>query len=288
LRQLWPREPTRREAAVKINFAPGLHVAPGQAANASAYYRWTGRWSRLFVPAVISAAEVAPGCRVLDISTGTGEAALMALPAVGASGVVIGADIAPAMLVGARDRLKDPLFCPVAADGQALPFKSGTFDAVICQLGLQFFPDPARGLAEFHRVLRPGCCTAVCVISAPDRAPMWGVLADVLSRFVPEQRDLLHTSFALADANRLEHMLASGGFRDVRVERVQREDAIGSFDEYWDPIYAGMGSMPQVYVALPEIDRRAVREEVKSRLSPFESNGRLIMSVEMLIGTGRA
>jgi ubiquinone/menaquinone biosynthesis C-methylase UbiE len=58
------------------------------------------------------------------------------------------------MLVGARDRLKNPLFCPVAADGQALPFRSGSFDAVICQLGLQFFPNPARGLAEFHRVLR--------------------------------------------------------------------------------------------------------------------------------------
>ena len=54
----------------------------------------------------------------------------MALPAVGASGVVIGADVAPAMLVGARDRLKDRLFCPVAADGQVLPFKSGSFDAV--------------------------------------------------------------------------------------------------------------------------------------------------------------
>ena len=85
---------------MKINFAPGLHVAPGQTANASAYYRWTGRWSRLFVPAVISAAEVVPGCRELDISTGTGEAALIALPAVGVSGVVIGADIAPAMQKG--------------------------------------------------------------------------------------------------------------------------------------------------------------------------------------------
>lgn len=255
---------------MKINFAPGLHVAPGQAANVSAYYRWVGRWSRLLVPAVISAAEVAPGYRILDVSTGTGEAALMALPAVGGSGVVIGADIAPAMLVGARDRLKDPLFCPVAADGQALPFKSDTFDAVICQLGLQFFSDPTRGLAEFHRVLRPGCCAALCVISTPDRAPMWGVLADVLSRFVPEQRDLLYLVFALADANRLEHMLATAGFSDVRVERVQREDTIGSFDEYWDPIYAGMGTMSQVYVALPEIDRRAVREKVKSRLSPLE------------------
>jgi len=98
---------------------------------------------------------------------------LMALPAVGVSGVVIGADIASAMLVGARDRLKDPLFYSVAADGQALPFKSGTFDAVIC-----------------------------------------------------------HVQIRSAASN-----------------------------EYWDPIDAGMGSMPQVYVVRPEIDRRAVREE---------------------------
>jgi len=44
------------------------------------------------------------------------------------------------------------------------------------------------------------------------------------------------------------------------VELVKREDTIGSFDEYWDPNEAGMVSMPQVSVALLEIDRRAVRE----------------------------
>jgi ubiquinone/menaquinone biosynthesis C-methylase UbiE len=55
-----------------------------------AYDRWVGRWSRLFVPAVISAAEAGPGRRVLDVSTGTGEAASMALPAVGASGALSG------------------------------------------------------------------------------------------------------------------------------------------------------------------------------------------------------
>lgn len=273
---------------MKADFAPGLHVASGQAANVWAYDRWVGRWSRLFVPAVISAAGVAPAQQVLDVSTGTGEAALMALPAVGASGAVIGADIAPAMLVGARDRLADPLFCPVAADGQALPFMSGAFDAVICQLGLQFFPDPARGLAEFYRVLKHGCRAAVCVISTPDRVPMFGVLADVLSRFVPEQRDFLHLSFVLADANRLERMFVSAGFQEVRVERVHREDTIASYDEYWAPIETGMGSQPQVYVSLSEINRRAVREQVNSRLSPFLSNGRLVMGIEMLIAAGRA
>jgi SAM-dependent methyltransferase len=127
---------------MSINFGPGLHVAAGRAVYTSAYDRWIGRWSRLFVPAVLEAAAVRLGCRVLDVSTGTGEAALMTLPIVGASGLVIGADISPAMLEGARARLNEPLFWPVAADGQALPFRDGSFDAVICQLGLQFFPNP--------------------------------------------------------------------------------------------------------------------------------------------------
>jgi SAM-dependent methyltransferase len=90
---------------MSTNFGAGFHVAPGRAVDASAYDRFTGRWSRLFVPTVLAAAEVAPGCRVLDICTGTGEAALMTLPIIGASGFVIGADISSAMLEGARNRL---------------------------------------------------------------------------------------------------------------------------------------------------------------------------------------
>src|SRR5215813_1252788 len=166
---------------MSTNFGSGLHVAPGRAVDTSSYDSYVGRWSRLFVPALLAAAEVAPGCRVLDVSTGTGEAALMTLPIVGTSGLVIGADISPAMVEDARDRLNDSSFWPVAADGQALPFRDGSFDAVTCQLGLQFFADPALGLREFRRVLRIGGCAAVCVISTPDRAPMWGILANVLS-----------------------------------------------------------------------------------------------------------
>jgi hypothetical protein len=158
----------------------------------------------------------------------------------------------------------------------------------VCQLGLQFFPDPARGLAEFRRVLRLGRCAAVCVIATPDRAPMWGILADTLSRHLPEQRDVLHLTFALADTERLEHLLRMTGFHDVRVTRETRQVIIESFDDYWAPIEAGTGQLPQAYLALPAARRRAVREEVEARLAAFESDGRLVMSVEMLIGAGRA
>jgi ubiquinone/menaquinone biosynthesis C-methylase UbiE len=274
-------------ADMSINFGAGLHVATGRAVDASSYDRYIGRWSRLFVPTVLAAAEISPGYRVLDISTGTGEASSMALPIVGAVGLVIGADISPEMLKSARKRLDEPSFCPVAADGQALPFKDGVFDAVICHLGLQFFLDPACGVSEFRRVLRAGRRAAACVISSPERAPMWGVLADVVSRYFPEQRRTLHLSFALADQKRLEQLLIHAGFREVRVELQTREDSFESFDDYWAPIEAGIGTLPQAYLALNDAKRHEVREEVKARLSKFETNGRLSMSVEMLIGSGR-
>jgi SAM-dependent methyltransferase len=143
----------------------------------------------------------------------------MTLPVLGPSGVVIGADISPAMLEAARGRLGDPSFSPVAADGQALPFKDAIFDAVTCQLGLQFFPDPALGLMEFRRVLRTGGCAAVCVNPTADRVPMWGILADVLSRYLPEQRDVFQLSFALADPERLGSLFAGALTSSARPAR---------------------------------------------------------------------
>jgi len=251
---------------MSTGFGAGFHATPHKAVDASAYDGWTGRWSRLFIPAVLAAANVGPRSRVLDVST----------------------DISPEMLTSARSRLDGSPFLPVAANGQALPFGDASFDAVICQLGLQFFPDPARGLREFRRVLRKDGAASICVISTPDRAPMWGALADVISSFLPELREVLFLSFALHDANRLESMLVGAGFREVRVERTAREDSFESFADYWEPIEAGVGSIPQAYLRLVPADRRAVREEVRSRLSCFEVSGKLRMSVEMLIGSGRA
>jgi ubiquinone/menaquinone biosynthesis C-methylase UbiE len=273
---------------MSVNFGPGFHAASGRRVDRTAYDRYLGSWSRLFVPAILAAAEVAASHRILDVATGPGEVASMALPQVGPSGLVVGVDIAPAMLDAANTRFSDQRFRPVAADGQALPFADGAFDALICQLGLMFFPDPARGLEEFRRVLRPRRRAAVCVISSRERAPMWGVLAETLSGYLLDQREVLHLSFALADARHLERLFATAGFREISVRRETRESSYESFDDYWAPIEAGAGSLPQAYRALPEPSRRAVRDEVHARLAAFESGGRLVMALEMLIAAGRA
>ena len=83
---------------MSVSFGPGFHAAAGKRVDHSAYDRYLGRWSRLFMPAVCAAAEVAASHRILDVATGTGEAARIALSQLGPSGVVLGADISTEML----------------------------------------------------------------------------------------------------------------------------------------------------------------------------------------------
>jgi len=124
---------------------------------AAGYDRAFARVSTHFVPFLLRAAHIAPGMRVLDIAAGTGLAAEAALGVVGPAGHVTAADLSPAMVEKARERLGSAKNASVAVeDGQALSFSDESFDAVVCSLGLMFFPDPLRGLAEFRRVLRPG------------------------------------------------------------------------------------------------------------------------------------
>jgi len=141
---------------------------------ATAYDDFMGRWTRLYVPALLRAAHVAPGQRVLDMATGTGESASMAADAVGARGTIVGVDVSLPMLRGA---LAKPGARPIrlaAMDGQALALRHEIFDTVISQLGLMFFPSRVAGVREARRVLRPGGRFAALV---------WGALeADAVVR----------------------------------------------------------------------------------------------------------
>jgi len=101
-----------------------------------------GRWRRWLV-------EGAAG-RALDVGCGTGRN----LPLYGAGVRVIGLDPARDALLAARRRA--PAVPLVQGDAQALPFRDAAFDAVVSGLVFCSVPDPARGLAEVKRVLRPG------------------------------------------------------------------------------------------------------------------------------------
>src|SRR3712207_4632067 len=160
--------------------------------------------TRRIIPALLRAARLAPGMRVLDIATGTGLAAEAAADVVGASGHVVAADISPAMLDWARERLGAlPNVSLSVEDGQDLGFRAGRFDAVLCNMGLMFFPNPVRGLSEFRRVLRPGGRATVSVSTTPERSPINRVLV-VIGWHVPSKAAEAARLFSLGDGARLD------------------------------------------------------------------------------------
>jgi ubiquinone/menaquinone biosynthesis C-methylase UbiE len=256
-------------------------------AGAASYDLLSGRWSRLYVPTLLAEAGLATGQRVLDVATGTGEAATLAGSRVGTTGRVIGIDVSPPMLRIAASKVAKQPVSLFLMDGQTLAFRDGSFDAVVCQLGLMFLPDPATALREWMRVLRGGARLAVCVWAAPERVPLFGILMDELSRYFPDQRDVLYQPSALADADTLERFLAGAGLKAIRIMRETRAHRFTSFEEYWQPFEAGGGRHGQLFLRLPCSARQTVRDDVRKRMAPFLVHGELELRADVLFGSGQ-
>lgn len=134
------------------------------------------RWRR----AVLAAVDARPGERVLDIAAGTGTSSE---PYADAGAHVVPADFSLGMLkVGHRRRPDLPF---LAADALRLPFADGAFDAVTISFGLRNVADPARAIAEFARVTRPGGRFVLCEFSAPTNAAFRRVYTEYLMRSLP-------------------------------------------------------------------------------------------------------
>src|SRR4029079_2781331 len=110
-------------------------------AGAAAYDLFTGRWSIAFDPMLLSPARVTAGDRVLEVAAGTGGLTAMAGAAVGRSGRRLAPGLSIRMLRMSMSKITGLPPDVAVIDGQSLACRSASFDVVVCQLGLMFFPD---------------------------------------------------------------------------------------------------------------------------------------------------
>ncbi|WP_428934048.1 class I SAM-dependent methyltransferase [Streptomyces sp. ACT015] len=119
-------------------------------------------WDRWFpddgpaYAAAVAELGLREGGRVLDAGCGTGRALPPLRAAVGASGLVLGADLTPAMLAAAVAAGRDGDGLLLLADVAALPLRPGSLDAVFAAGLIAHLPHPEENLRELARVVRPG------------------------------------------------------------------------------------------------------------------------------------
>jgi SAM-dependent methyltransferase len=105
----------------------------------------------------------------------------------------------------------------------AMPFAASSFDAVLCQHGLQFMPDKAAVLSEMHRVLAPDGRLFISVWRSIEHCPWQAAIADAIERSIgSEPAAQVRSAFTFGDADQLRDTIATAGFSDVEI-RVESE-----------------------------------------------------------------
>ena len=138
-----------------------------------------------FASDLVRRLTVAPKARVLEIACGTGVLTRRLRAALPADAELVATDLNAAMLDRARQELPGADIHWRTADAAALPFKDATFDAVVCQFGYMFLPDPATGIAEGRRVLRAGGTLLANVWAPLEANPAAGIVHETAGRMFP-------------------------------------------------------------------------------------------------------
>jgi ubiquinone/menaquinone biosynthesis C-methylase UbiE len=258
-------------------------------------------YERYLVPAItakwagdlVGRAQPHAGENVLDVACGTGIVARFASRRMG-HGHVAGLDLNKGMLVVARTLSSEG--APIDwIEGSALdlPFEAGTFDVVLCQLGLQFFPDQNRALSEMRRVLLSTGRLALSVYSPIERTPGANAFVLALDRVLGSGASRIKRSeHSFNGPEQLRDLLTGAGFVQVKIHTVVQQIAFPSVLDYVSfqlratPMAALLGDRT-------ERDRQAVIKTIASETATLSEPamlqaGQFSFPQEAYVGTASA
>jgi ubiquinone/menaquinone biosynthesis C-methylase UbiE len=249
-------------------------------------------YERYFVPAIgeplardlIELAELRFGERVLDVACGTGVVTRFAAEEVGEAAVG-GVDVNPAMLAVAREAVGDARVDWHEASAEALPLEDGSFDVVLCQMGLQFFPDRPRALREVHRVLRPGG-RAVLNVPGPIPSP-FAVLERALRRHIgPEAAGFAAAVFSLHDPGEVRQLLSDAGFTSTWASSARRTlELPDPVDFLWQYVYSTPLAGPVEQT--DDETRISFQQEVVGEWEAFADGTGLVLELDVTTAVAR-
>ncbi len=220
-----------------------------------------------FVPAIfqrwaeelVRFADVQPGQRVLDVACGTGAVARAAAAAVGSEGQVTGCDINAGMLEVAGRAA--PEIDWVQTDAEALDFEDDTFDVVICQSALMFFPNPEKAVREMARVTKSD---GRVVLQTWGRTSGYEMLADVFDDVAtPEAAAIIRAPFGMADMSQVLSLASSAG---LSVDEARTHWDVAEFSSMDDFIRTEILASPLATMVDPDTVLAAARPVMQ----PFE------------------
>lgn len=238
---------------------------------------------------LVSLAAPQAGDRVLDVACGTGVVARQSAKHVAPGGKVVGLDINPGMVATARSLPSVPGASMEWMEGNAvaMPLPDASFDLVLCQQGLQFFPDRLAALREMRRVLVPGGRLALSVWRAIQYSPGFAMLAEALERHVgPEAARTMRAPFSLPNAEELRSLITRAGFRGVTINSAVKNLQFPSPVEFVRRYVSGSPLAGPV-AQTSEDARNALLDEMRRGLQEYENDEGVAFPIETHLVSAR-
>ncbi len=214
-------------------------------------------------------ASVQPGERVLDVGCGPGDTTMEAARRSGATGEVLGIDVAPAFVQLAEERAREEGSRArfQSMDAQTLDLPSSYWDVIICHLAINEFDDPGAALKEFVRVLRPVGRLAVATWGEYERSPWLAFPLDGAHTVHPaRQTGPKSRVFRYGVPGALSNLLADNGFADVTPDRTSSSLDYPNAEAYWEAIERGLAGTLDPFAGFNEEQRTAAREAAAPQL----------------------
>jgi SAM-dependent methyltransferase len=253
--------------------------------RAETYGRLTARITARVAEALLDAAGVRSGTRVLDVGCGPG---VVIAAALARGALPSGADIAPGMVAEARRR--HPGVEVVTADVTDLPFPDGAFGAVVGNFVLNHLPEPERAVAEIRRTLAAGGGLALSLWDHPERARWLGLVADALrDEGVAPPPSVADSppSYRFADPREMRSLLAGAGLTPVRVDTIELVVAVADADELWDGVLGGSVRTSATLLAQPRAVQDRLRAAVARGAEEYRGRDGLEVPVSVVVGSAR-
>lgn len=160
---------------------------------------------------------------VLEIACGTGIVTRRLRDGLSAEARLVATDLNPAMLALAQEKFEPKENVTwLEADAGALAFEDGSFDAVVCQFGVMFFPDKETAMRETRRVLSPGGVFLFNVWDSFEQNPAARIAHETIASFFDrDPPSFYQTPFGFHDADLIRELLRGAGFAEPEISMVR-------------------------------------------------------------------